>query len=59
VSFTGTAKAISSYNILDSDYANLIAERDASSNAVSNLSKDIARQLALWLRTEGKILDAN
>ncbi len=49
--FTATTKAISSYNILDSDYANLIAKRDAQSRAVTSLSKDIARQLALWLRT--------
>jgi LPS-assembly lipoprotein len=48
--FTGKSTAISSYNILDSDYANLIAIRDAQSSAVKSLSKDIARQLALWMR---------
>jgi len=51
-SFSGTAKSISSYNILDSDYANLIAERDAQSRSVKSLAKDIARQLALWMRKQ-------
>jgi len=46
----GSAKAISSYNIVDSDYANLVAVKDARSRAVISLSKDIARQLALDLR---------
>jgi LPS-assembly lipoprotein len=49
--FDGTAKSISSYNILDSDYANLIAKRNARSRAAKNLSIDIARQLALWMRS--------
>ncbi len=48
--FSGASKSISSYNILDSDYANLIAKRDARSRAAKNLSIDIARQLALWMR---------
>mgnify|MGYP004004834545 FL=1 len=50
--FGGNANAISSYNILDSDYANLVAERDAHSRAVKSLANDIARQLALWMRED-------
>ena len=47
-----TIKAISSYNLVDSEYANVIAERDARSRAVVNLSSDIRRTLALWLRKD-------
>ncbi len=50
---SGNAQAISSYNIVDSDYANLIAERDARSRAVQSLSNDIRRQLAVWFRNHG------
>ena len=50
---SGSAEAISSYNIVDSDYANLIAERDARSRAVQGLSNDIRRQLAIWFRNHG------
>ena len=50
LSFSGLAKSISSYNIVDSDYADIVANRDAQSRAVVSLSNDIRRQLALWLR---------
>ena len=50
LSFSGQSKTISSYNIVDSDYADIVAERDAQSRAVVSLSNDIRRQLALWLR---------
>jgi len=48
---SGTATAISGYNILDSEYATLVAERDARSRAVQVLSVDIRRQLAIWLNS--------
>ncbi len=47
---SGSVSAISSYNIVDSDYADIVAERDAQSRAVVSLSNDIRRQVALWLR---------
>ena len=49
-SFSSNTRGISSYNIVDSDYADIVAERDARSRAVVGLSNDIRRQLALWLR---------
>lgn len=45
-------QAISSYNLADSQYANLIDRRDARLRAVVALSGDIRRQLALWLRRD-------
>ena len=44
----GSVSVISSYNIFDSEYATLIAERDARSKAVLILSNDIRRALAIW-----------
>ncbi len=48
----GTVSVISSYNILDSEYATLVAERDARSRAVAILSNDIRRQLAIWFNSQ-------
>ncbi len=47
-SFSGSVSAVSSYNILDSEYATLVAERDARSRAVIILGNEIRRQLAIW-----------
>jgi LPS-assembly lipoprotein len=47
---SGSIRAISSYNIIESDYADIVAERDARSRAVVSLSSDIRRQVAMWLR---------
>lgn len=44
----GSVSVVSSFNILDSEYATLAAERDARSKAVLILSNDIRRQLAIW-----------
>lgn len=49
---SGSVGAISSYNILDSEYATLVAERDARSRAVIILGNDIRRQLATWLNRQ-------
>lgn len=48
VGHSGTVKVTSSYNIFDSEYATLVAERDSRSRAVLFLSNDIRRQLAIW-----------
>lgn len=50
VNYARSIQAISSYNIVDSDYADIVAERDARSRAVVSLGNDIRRQVALWLR---------
>ncbi len=47
-----TFRAVSSYNLVDSEYANLVAERDARKRAAIDLVEDIRRQLVLWLRSE-------
>lgn len=52
VTHSHSVSAISSYNILDSEYATLVAERDARSRAVQVLSADIRRQLAIWLNSQ-------
>lgn len=49
---SGAVSTISSYNVLDSEYATLVAERDARSRAVQILSADIRRQLAIWLNNQ-------
>lgn len=48
----GSVSVVSSYNILDSEYATLAAKRDARSRAVVNLSNDIRRQLAVWFNSQ-------
>lgn len=49
---SGSVRAISSYNILDSEYATLVAEQDTRTRAVQVLSADIRRQLAIWLNSQ-------
>jgi LPS-assembly lipoprotein len=49
----GAVTVISSYNIFDSEYATLVAERDARSRAVMILCNDIRRQLAIWFNNQG------
>ncbi len=51
IGHSGSVEVISSYNILDSEYATLIAERDARSRAVAIMSNDIRRQLAIWFNS--------
>jgi LPS-assembly lipoprotein len=46
--FTGTTRTIAAYNITRSDYANLIAERDARSRAARTLADEIGTRLAIF-----------
>jgi LPS-assembly lipoprotein len=46
--FKGTEKVVSSYNILTSDFATLIAEKDAKARAVNEIGQDIRTQLAVF-----------
>ncbi|MEQ8667296.1 MAG: LPS assembly lipoprotein LptE [Rhodospirillales bacterium] len=49
-----TTSAIGSYNLLEAtnEYANVVAERDARAKAIRVVARDIARQIAIWLRDE-------
>lgn len=47
--FSGSSRVVSSYNILNSDYATLIAERDARERAVRELSTEIINRLAAFI----------
>ena len=44
---TGRSRAIAAYNVVQSDYANLIAERDARKRAASNIARDIATRVSI------------
>lgn len=46
--YTGRLFAVSSYNILRSEYATLIAQQDARDRAVEQLANDIRTGLALY-----------
>jgi LPS-assembly lipoprotein len=46
--FQASNKVVSSYDILTSDFATLIAEKDAKARAVREIGKDIRTQLALF-----------
>ncbi len=48
VLFTGRERAISSYNISQSDYATLIGEKDAKVRATRTLAEDIRARLGIY-----------
>ena len=48
--FSGDVRIITSYNILNSDFGTLAAERDARRRAVRELSDDITNRIASYLR---------
>lgn len=48
--FSGRSRIVASYNILTSDYAMLIAERNARRRAVREIGADIANRLAAFLQ---------
>ncbi len=49
-SFSGKANIVTSYNILSSDFATLVAEKNARSRAVRELSQDITNRIAIYLQ---------
>lgn len=51
---SGTSLAISSYNILDSEFATLTSEKDARSRATGQLAEDIRTRLAVFF-TQRKV----
>jgi LPS-assembly lipoprotein len=46
----GSTEAISAYNVLESEYATLVARRDAERRAARMLSDDLSLRLALFFR---------
>ena len=53
--YQGTSRAISSFNILNSEFATLMAEKGARDRAVKQLSDDIRLKVAIFLKNrQGK-----
>ena len=50
---SGQSSSVTSYNILTSEFATLVAERNARDRAVRELSMEIANQLAIFLQPTG------
>ena len=48
---TGTSKMVTGYNILTSDFANLIAEKDARTRAARELSALITNRVATFIQS--------
>lgn len=49
--FEGSTRSVNSYNIITSDFANLVAEREARKRAARELGNEIATRLALYFNT--------
>jgi len=47
--FTGNAQAVASYNIVNSDFANLAASKNARKRAAIVVSEEIYRQLSVFM----------
>ena len=45
---SGTSQAISSFNILNSEFATMTSEKDARSRATGQLAEDIRTRLAVF-----------
>lgn len=52
--FRSTSQAIAAMNVVQSDYANLIAERDARARAARALAEDITNRLAVYFGRDGQ-----
>ena len=52
--FFGSSRVTTSYNILTSDYATLVAEHDARQRAVTDIGSDIANRLAAYFQLQHK-----
>jgi LPS-assembly lipoprotein len=48
---SGTLRARTTYNLVDSDFASLEAESAARSDAARNLARQLANQVAVGLRS--------
>ena len=47
--FHGAARSIAAYNLVSSDYANVVAERDAELRAAREISDEIKTRLSVYL----------
>ena len=54
VAFQGRGRSFAAYNLVESDYANLIAERDARQRAAKDLAYQIRTRLLTHFATAGK-----
>jgi LPS-assembly lipoprotein len=50
--FTGSTTAVTNFNILRSQYATLIGERDAYDRSVAQVSEDITRRVSLFFNRD-------
>ena len=48
--FSGSSSVVGSYNVLDSEYATLIAEKDARSRVIPEIARDIQTRLSVYFR---------
>jgi len=48
--FSGSVRAVSAYNVLRSEFANVIAERDARNRAARDVSDEIKTRLSVYFR---------
>jgi len=51
---TGNSRIVTSYNILNEVYATKIAEQDAQTRAISEISRDISDKLGVFFRYQKK-----
>ena len=49
VVLTGTSNAVVSYNVLQNDFSNVVAENDARRRGVKEIAEDIRLRLAAYL----------
>lgn len=52
--YSGTEQSINSYNVVDSQYATLSAEKDASRRAVREISDSVRLRLAIYFQRQQK-----
>lgn len=52
----GSTRAIAAYNVVRSDYANLIAERDARSRSSQEVAQEIKTRIAVYFRRQDQAL---
>jgi LPS-assembly lipoprotein len=50
VVFTGSSRSASAFNVLDDDYATIVAQNDAQMRLIQDLSDDIRTRLAVFLQ---------
>ena len=50
----GTVRSVSAYNVVSSDYANVVAERDAELRAAREVSDEVKTRLSVYLAQNGR-----